>query len=185
MAIPLNLQTSQFVKKFETRGNIGFGAAHNLMMNSAFHDGTDYYLCINPDGALEPQAIRALLQMEQAVGESALLEAVQFPEEHPKIYTDDSLDTPWASGACLLIPRSVYRRVGGFDESFFLYCEDVDLSWRVRSAGLPVKTCPGSLFYHPVSGRTPEGFTRECYLRSGIVLARKWGAPPHFEKNSD
>lgn len=160
------------VRMMPSSGNVGFGTGHNLLMKAAFAGGAEYYLAANPDGALEPMAIEALLKMAQAANGRALVEALQFPEEHPKIYADDDFETPWASGACLLIPQQVFALIGGFDEAFFLYCEDVDLSWRARSAGLQVKTCPKALFYHAVSGREDR---MEQILRAGVVLARKWG----------
>jgi len=157
------------------RGNIGFGAAHNELMRKAFADGFDYYIAVNPDGAFHPSAIDALLQMAQANGDKTIVEALQFPEEHPKVYDPVTFDTPWASGACMLITRAVYEAVAGFDERFFMYCDDVDISWRARAAGMTVKTCPRALFFHPVSDRPFSESTHKSFLASGIALARKWG----------
>src|SRR3546814_11373930 len=39
------------------------------------------------------------------------------------------------SGACMYLPRALFERVGGFDEGYFLHCEDLDLCRRVRDAG--------------------------------------------------
>ncbi len=42
---------------------------------------------------------------------------------------------PWLTGACLALSVDLYRRIGGMDDHYFLYWEDVDLSYRVRRAG--------------------------------------------------
>ena len=46
------------------------------------------------------------------------------------------------SGACMFVPRHVYDRLGGFDEGYFLHCEDLDLCRRARDAGLAVLFVP-------------------------------------------
>ncbi len=46
-----------------------------------------------------------------------------------------ALEVPFLSGTCLAIPRETWQRHGGFDPAYFMYCEDVDLSLRLRLAG--------------------------------------------------
>ena len=58
----------------------------------------------------------------------------------PATVAVDGLSEPVdaVSGALMFLPRGVFERVGGFDESYFLHCEDLDLCRRVRDAGLSV-----------------------------------------------
>lgn len=156
-------------------GNVGFGAGHNRLMAAAFAEGAAHYLALNPDAVTHPGALGALLRMSGAAAGQALVEALQFPAEHLVGYDEETFDTPWASGACLLVPRAVWDTVGGFDERFFMYCEDVDLSWRARTAGLRVLTCPAALLFHPTTNRVLDPLTHERFLRSGLRLAEKWG----------
>lgn len=70
--------------------------------------------------------------------------------EHPKQYNPFTGVTDWCSGACLAITSDTFRVIGGFDESIFMYCEDIDLSWRAKSAGFECYTCSSALFFHKV-----------------------------------
>ena len=156
--------------------NPGFGAGHNRMMAEAFRDpAVESYLCLNPDAMLHP---RCLLELARAQGRQqrpGLVEAAQFPDEHPKIYDPVTHETPWCSGCALLISRAVYEAIGGFDEQFFMYCEDVDLSWRARAAGFATSIAPRALAHHFVGGRAPDPVVSKRMLKSGVLLARKYG----------
>lgn len=161
--------------RLNSQGNIGFGAAHNVMMGEAFARGSDVYVAVNPDGALHPDGLERLARVIVAHDGRALVEAIQFPAEHPKDYDPLTLETAWASGACLAIPRAVFDATQGFDRSFFMYCEDVDLSWRTRAAGMKVLTAPHALFLHPVTNRTGTQAMWIMMLESAVLLGRKWG----------
>lgn len=54
----------------------------------------------------------------------------------------------FASGAAMLVKKDVIAKIGAFDEDFYMYCEDTDLSWRMRLAGYRVLFVPKSLVWH-------------------------------------
>jgi len=57
-------------------------------------------------------------------------------------------DADWVSGSCVLLRRSAFETVRGFDEGYFMYGEDVDLCWRLRRAGWRVRYEPGARVTH-------------------------------------
>jgi N-acetylglucosaminyl-diphospho-decaprenol L-rhamnosyltransferase len=61
-------------------------------------------------------------------------------------------DVEWASGAALLVRRSLLERLGGLDDGFFLYCEDMDLCRRVRLAGYRIVFEPNATTRHVGGG---------------------------------
>jgi hypothetical protein len=165
--------------------NGGFGRAHNEIMKQAFTSGGDIYIGVNPDGALHRDCLKSMIRMSQRHEGNALIEAIQFPEEHPKFYHPETLECDWVSGACFLITRDIWNDTKGFDENIFLYCEDVDLSWTARRHGYKTLTCPSALFYHDVSDRGySEHIWREM-LTAGRYLAHKWQNPGFREKMED
>jgi GT2 family glycosyltransferase len=56
----------------------------------------------------------------------------------PQHYNDQETFVDWVSGAALMTPKRIWDELGGFDESYFMYCEDVDYCRRVRDQGWKV-----------------------------------------------
>jgi N-acetylglucosaminyl-diphospho-decaprenol L-rhamnosyltransferase len=57
-------------------------------------------------------------------------------------------DADWVSGAFFLVRRDAFDEIGGFDERYFMYVEDVDLCWRLRKAGWTIRYEPGAEVVH-------------------------------------
>lgn len=113
--------------------NVGYGRGQNAAMALG---SAPFALLLNQDCILEPGVLEALgAAAEAGAADVAAWELRQIPYEHPKAYDPVSLETPWASGAALLVRRAAFEAVGGFDPHIFMYGEDVDLSWRLRARG--------------------------------------------------
>jgi N-acetylglucosaminyl-diphospho-decaprenol L-rhamnosyltransferase len=83
----------------------------------------------------------------------------------------------WLSGACLLVRRSALAEIGGLDERFFLYCEDIDLCRRLREAGHELRFEPAATVRHRGGASAPRETTLPIYARSRVLYARKHYAP--------
>lgn len=60
----------------------------------------------------------------------------------------ESRTVDWVSGAFFLVRKSAFEEVGGFDESYFMYVEEVDLCWRLKGAGWKVRYVPEAQVVH-------------------------------------
>jgi len=159
--------------------NVGFGRAHNALFKacgSLMGNRAWLHLCVNPDSVYHHRAIGAMVDFASSRDFQGLFEARQFPREHPKPYDEQDFRTPWCSGCALMVPSAVYESLGGFSDDFFMYCEDVDLSWRARLAGLDCYVVPAAIVHHDVTRKErDDAFERKHMLLSGFRLARRFG----------
>lgn len=78
----------------------------------------------------------------------------------------------WVSGACMLVRRSALEAVGGLDERFFLYREDMDLCKRLREAGHDIRFEPAAVVSHVGGASSGEGATLPIFAASRLAYAR-------------
>lgn len=67
---------------------------------------------------------------------------------------DNEVNIEGITGACFLAKSEVFQKIGLFDDKFFLYYEDADLSVRIKNAGFKIVLAPKSVIYHKNAGST-------------------------------
>lgn len=79
----------------------------------------------------------------------------------------------WVSGACVLVRRALLEQLGGWDEGFFLYSEDVDLCRRMRDAGFDIRYEPEAPAVHATGGSAPRSTLLPVLATSRLRYAEK------------
>lgn len=86
----------------------------------------------------------------------------------PRLPPGQPVAVPGLSGAAFAVRRRDYEELGGFDEDFFLYMEDTELSWRLRRAGMEVVLVPGAVATHDYELHVSPG--KVFHLETGRTL---------------
>lgn len=149
---------------------LGFGANHN----QAFRRARGAYFCvINPDIVLTQDPFTVLLhslaqttigvaapqvrapngQLEDSVRRfpsplRILQKALRKPTQPDYHLEAETQSVDWVGGMCMVFRRAVFAEIGGFDESYFLYYEDVDLCARLWARGYQVVVCRDAQVVH-------------------------------------
>lgn len=116
----------------------------------AIKDGSaPFCLVSNVDLTFEPEALQHIVSTAMADDDKvAAWELRQKPYEHPKFYDPVTGITNWNSHACVLFRRSSIEKAGCYDETLFMYGEDVELSYRLRRSGALLRYCPHAVVNH-------------------------------------
>jgi len=157
-----------------TRNN-GFACGVNLL--AAQSQGRFMFL-LNPDTRLEKGCLETLLAKAGSDPRIGICDAKQLPREHPKAWDKSTGETSWCSGAAALVRREAFDQVGGFDERFFMYCEDVDLSWKLWLKGWKCIYVPTAIVWHFTQDLAPgKRRTLENYFsfRNSLFLYYRFG----------
>lgn len=177
----------------QLRSNEGFGAGMNAGVDRARELGCTRVLAINPDATIDPESVRALLSASLADPDALI---------GPRIVRGDATvwfsgavldprtgatrrahageldgDRTWQTGACFIATIEMWDAVGGFDDDYFMYWEDIDLSWRWREAGGRLILLDGATAVHDPGGTQAGEGKSALYVyyncRNRLLFARK------------
>ena len=93
---------------------------------------------------------------------------------------------PWAIGAFLLVRRPAWDAAGGFDDSQWLYAEDLDLGWRLRRAGWATRYVPEAVVEHEAAAATDALVAlRRGYRAATLTSLTPWRFPINYHWPTD
>jgi GT2 family glycosyltransferase len=176
-----------------TEENMGYGGASNRGVREV---GTEFVVVLNPDTRIEPSFIDGLLEpvMEEGsrittpkiltydgerintVGNVVHFSGLAFTRgygEPPDAYSEPG-PLSGISGACFATTRETYRELGGFDESIFIYMEDVELSWKANVSGVEIHYVPGAVVFHDYPGIEVDAAKLFHLERGRYIILRKY-----------
>ena len=189
------------VRQIRLDANYGFTGGYNralaqtdaelfVLINSDIEVTPDWldpltaWMDSHPDcGACAPKlhAWQDRGRFEYAGAAGGLIDAWGYPfcrgRVLKRVETDNGqYDTPadvlWATGACLMVRRTVWEHFGGLDERFFAHMEEIDLCWRMQLEGWKVQVVPQSVVYHLGGGTLPADspWKLELNFRNNLLL---------------
>ena len=153
------------IEFLDAPSNDGFSGGHNRAYAAAEAWGAEYVYLLNQDALVDPGFLQAAVAYAQANPEQPIVQSlIVSAQDRTSVdsygnvlhylgfgYQDPDGHRPhfYASGAGMLVRTDVINEIGGlFETAYFMYHEDVDLSWRVRLAGYGVGVARDSVVYH-------------------------------------
>ena len=179
------------------KNNLGFAGGNNIGVTWALDHGYDYVLFHNDDGYLAANAVEQfVIVMEQ---DSTIGIAQGLVRLHPQtelvntsgnafhylgfgfgndykvpvenIDTQTVREIDYASGSCMMIRADLAHKYGGWDSDYFLYHEDMEWSFRLRTLGYKIVLVPAAQFFHKYSfARSIKKFYYMERNRVGLLI---------------
>jgi GT2 family glycosyltransferase len=196
------------VEVIENGRNLGYAGGNNVGIRAALARGADFVWVLNNDAFVEPDTLTHLLATAAAHPKAAAVGGKVLRTDRPAtlwvawgrvtwrqsliaLEGEDAADdgrfdgeraVPWIPGCSLLMRAAALRALGGFDDDFFAYHEDVDWAARARAAGWELWYTGAARTWHAVHGSSGGaghygGFRKYLSARNSVLYARRHGRP--------
>jgi GT2 family glycosyltransferase len=179
------------IRVIESGLNGGFGAGVNVALPSL---QTDYVAFLNPDAQAKPEWLSRIVpfmlngnialasSIISAGAETYFASGRYFAALGVSVDSHERRDeTDWLTGCALVASLEAIKSLGGFDEGYFLYYEDVDLCLRARARGLRLKVLQEPLVDHPERGGSTNALGRRkmeiIYESRGRLIGKHVAVP--------
>jgi GT2 family glycosyltransferase len=179
--------------------NLGYGGGANLGLEWALAAGAAYAWVLNNDTQIDPCAVRRLVDaMERETGYGVMSPQIDAPigpespfgvwyaggmadlarvlTKHEVVPTSPAPavePTGYVTGCAMFLRCKALEQTGLFWAPFFLYWEDVDLSFRMRRAGWRLGVVPAARIVHFVHGSVQSKVVRYYYYRNAVIVANR------------
>jgi GT2 family glycosyltransferase len=195
------------LKYIENHENLGFAEGNNRGLMYSIAKGYTYSLVMNTDTLVDEDIVRGLtLHLNGHLRAAAVQPAIYWMHDKGKLwngkggfnaftgrtFSDTTLpdeknknyeNAKWLTGCCVLLRNSVLSTCGFFNERFFLYYEDVELSYRIRFRGYELHYLPAYKMYHEAGAsatvQKKEGVLSPIIhyyiIRNHLWFLRKYG----------
>jgi N-acetylglucosaminyl-diphospho-decaprenol L-rhamnosyltransferase len=190
VAVPADLPFE--VLRLDNSQPRGFGDNHNRAFS---HCATPWFLVLNPDIRIPGRDVVRELLARPALGTGLLAPRIQEPNKcAPEPYRralspwellarrlpgHQAPTAPaWVPGMFMLLRREAFAQVGGFDQRFFMYCEDFDLCARLRLAGWELQIGPEAVEH--MAQRASQSALRPLTWHL-LSLLKLWSAPAYWQ----
>ncbi len=179
-------QTFPKITFIDSKKNVGFTGGNNTAIKTAIQKGADYVFLVNNDTESEPTLIAKIvneMQEDPRVGIAAPI-VLNLQADHSIQEMGMSVDrfaypvpiksavarAPmfFTSGCSMMIKTDLLRRIGAFDDSYFMFVEDLDLCWRAQLAGYRLKVVFPAKIYHAGGGSLPGGVVKGSTYRTNV-----------------
>ncbi|HWZ35647.1 MAG TPA: glycosyltransferase family 2 protein [Mucilaginibacter sp.] len=200
----------------DNKENLGFAEGNNRAIRYAIEQGYTYSLLLNTDTLVDEDIVVKLNRhLETHPNAAGVQPAIYWMHDRAKIWNGKggfnkltgnmpsstrlpdvaSLDSfeqaDWVTGCCVLFRNSVLLQSGLLNKVFFLYYEDVDLSFRVREYGFKLHYLPGCKMYHEAGAsatvKKKEGnlspIIHYYISRNHFWILRRYGNPMLYPLN--
>jgi hypothetical protein len=191
------------VRIIQNKKNLGWAGGNNIGIKYAIEKKADYILLLNNDTIVDRKFISEMVRLAESDEKIGIVSPKAYFYSNPKIlqYTvlrfnfkngkcilggygekdrgqfDKIEEMDFCGGACMLVKKKVFKKIGLLSEDYFMYFDDNDFGIRTRKAGYKIMFCPKAKIWHKISISTggQSNPSKEYLLnRNRVIFMKKY-----------